>query len=585
MGAMTIRSQYLNKLAGHLAFLYGEDRVAEIFPQLEQILEAHLAAVDAIPTHAGALTERDVMLITYPDQVHQPGIQPLQTLARFLKQHLQGLVTGVHLLPFFPYSSDEGFSVIDYRRVLPALGSWTDVAQISSEFRLMIDAVINHISSQSAWFQGFLDDSPPYANYFISLDPETDLSSVVRPRDLPLLTRVETKNGARYVWTTFSADQIDLNFANPKVLLEILDLLLFYIRHGAQFIRLDAIAFLWKTIGSSCIHLPQTHRIVQLIRTMVDAVAPWVYLITETNVPHEENLSYFGNGTNEAQLIYQFALPPLVLHTFLAGDASRLTAWASTLHSPTDRTTFFNFLASHDGIGLRPARGILTDQQIEKLVDWTESRRGKVSYRSVAGDQRLPYELNISYFDALAEPGEGDKPEERWIARFLASQAIVLSLIGVPGIYFHSLFGSQNDLASLQRTGQPRSINREKLALDVLEPALAQKGSLRAKVFAGYARLLRARRNHPAFSPAGDQQVLDINSSVFTLIRRAPNDGRRVLCLHEVAGHPTSLDIHLAEHPTARPYDLIAKEQISLAACTLAPYQIRWITLDDVEGK
>jgi glycosidase len=582
---MTIRSQYLDKLAGHLAFLYGDDRVAEIFPPLVHMLEAHLGASDAIPPHAGALTERDIMLITYPDQVRQPGIRPLRTLARFMQQHLQGLVSGVHLLPFFPYSSDEGFSVIDHRRVLPALGSWADVAQISSEFRLMIDAVINHISSQSAWFQGFLNGSQPYADYFIPLDPETDLSTVVRPRDLPLLTQVRTKKGARYVWTTFGADQIDLNYANPKVLLEILDLLLFYIRHGAQLIRLDAIAFLWKTTGTSCIHLPQTHRIVQLIRTVVDAVAPWVFLITETNVPHKENLSYFGDGTNEAHLIYQFALPPLVLHTLITGDTSRLTAWATDLQPPSDQISFFNFLASHDGIGLRPARGILTDQEVEALIDWAETRGGRVSCRHVDGEKPQPYELNISYFDALAKPGEGNEPGPRWIARFLASQAIMLSMIGVPGIYFHSLFGSRNDHAGIQRTGQSRSINREKLALDVIESALAQKDSVRVKVFAGYTQLLRARRNHSAFSPNGGQQVLDLDPSVFTLIRSAQNDGRRVLCLHEVAGRPTSLAIQLAEPPAAEPYDLILNQRVSLASCKLAPYQIRWIALDDVKGK
>ena len=291
-------------------------------------------------------------------------------------------IGGVHLLPFFPFSSDDGFSVTDFWKVDPRLGTWNDVALLGKNFRLMFDGVINHVSRESEWFQAFVRGEPPFTDYFICADPNADLSQVTRPRTSPLLTPVKTTRGTKHVWTTFSADQIDLNYKNPEVLLKIIELLLFYAEQGAEVIRLDAIAYLWKEPGTTCIHLPQTHRVVKLFRSVFDQVAPGVILITETNVPHADNVSYFGNGTDEAQMVYNFALPPLVLHTFHTGNAQRLTNWAATLTTPSRSTTFFNFIASHDGIGVMPARGLLSESEIHELVRRTLAHGGKVSSKS-----------------------------------------------------------------------------------------------------------------------------------------------------------------------------------------------------------
>ncbi len=563
----------------HLTFLYGQERAAHVLARLEAILEAHRRQDPGPPPTAGPLSERDAVLITYADMVRRPGDPPLQTLHAFLNRHLKGLVDGVHILPFFPYSSDDGFSVIDYRAVDPAFGDWGHVEAIARDYRLMVDAVVNHISRQSEWFQAFLRGEPPYTDYFIVVDPETDLSDVVRPRDRPLLTPVDTARGRLHLWTTFSEDQIDLNYANPQVLLEMLDLLLYYVRRGAQIIRLDAIAFLWKEIGTPCIHLPQTHRAVKLMRALLEAVAPWVLIITETNVPHEENLSYFGDGTDEAHLVYNFALPPLVLHTFQTGEASKLTAWVADLRLPSDQVTFFNFLASHDGIGLRPVEGILSPEEIQALVRRTEARGGGVSYRAVKGGRRRPYELNITYFDALTEPGEAERAPERAVARFLASQAIMLALQGLPGIYFHSLFGSRNDAEAVARTGQLRAINRQKLDLDALESDLAQASTLRARVFRGYARLLRARREQPALSPYAGQWVLDLGPGLFTLLREGGD--QRLLCLHEVTGQAVAVDLrrHLGGARN-RMEDVLNADWVAAEAVPLTPYQVRWLKVD-----
>jgi sucrose phosphorylase len=573
----------------HLRFLYGEERSAKIWPRLRERLERfkedHPALRRDVPSPAERLTERDVILITYGDQVTEPDVPPLQTLARTLERYADGLISSVHILPFFPYSSDDGFSVIDYTQVNPDWGEWAHVRRIGEHFRLMFDLVINHISRQSEWFQGFKAGDPEYADFFITVEPETDLSDVVRPRAKPLLTPVETAEGEQHVWTTFSPDQIDLNFANPKVLLRIVDVLLHYVAQGAEIIRLDAIAYLWKEIGTSCIHLEETHRVVKLFRALLDAVAPGVMLITETNVPHQENISYFGDGTDEAQLVYQFSLPPLTLHAIARDDATYLTAWAAGLSEdlPTEQTTFYNFLASHDGVGVRPIEGILPEREIELLLARTEAHGGYVSYKTNADGSKSPYELNISYFDALSDP-QAAEPLTRQIRRFMVSQAVMLALQGVPAIYVHSLFGSRNYNEGVEATGRYRSINREKFRRAPLERALQDPDSRRARVYRAYADLLRVRRAHPAFHPNAHQEILSLPPALFALWR-ATSDDTRLLCLHNVTGEvqTVSLDTTLAEAPPdAVLHDLITARRIPLeddATLTLQPYDILWLEI------
>lgn len=539
----------------HLKFVYGEAGARDITPRLNALIAERAVQIQPRRTQGRELplSERDVLLITYGDQVREPGQPPLKTLAEFLSQHARDVLSGVHILPFYPYSSDDGFSVIDYQQVDPALGTWDDVADLGRDFDLMFDAVFNHMSAGSEWFQKFLKDDPAYRDYFVTVAGLPDLSQVVRPRALPLLTQFETPSGAKNVWTTFSTDQVDLNFRNPAVLLAVLDVLLFYVAHSAKFIRLDAIAYLWKEVGTSCIHLPQTHRIIQLMRAVLDEVAPQVMLITETNVPHADNLSYFGDGTNEAQLVYNFALPPLVVHSLTTGNAQHLTRWAQSLQLPSPRVTFFNFLASHDGIGVNPARGILSDAELAALVQRAQDHGGFVSYKHNPDGSKSPYELNLNYFDALSNPA-ADEPLTTQLGRFICAQAIMLSLVGVPGIYFHSLFGSRSDRASAEASGIPRRINRQKFTRVQLEADLAPH-TLRARVLAAMKELLRRRRASPAFHPSGPQQVLACDDRLFVVLRSSPDGKEHALCLHNVSNAEVSVKFRLdgeAKHSFAQ---------------------------------
>jgi glucosylglycerate phosphorylase len=534
-----------------LTTLYGEELAVRVASHLNDLVEHYRGR---IPIPAGiSLSERDSILITYGDQVQEPGRPHLETLGEFCENHLKGFISGIHILPFFPSSSDDGFSVKDYRSVDPALGDWRDVERLGLSFRLMFDGVINHASVQGRWFLAFLRDEKPYRDYFLTVEGDPDLSQVVRPRALPLLTEFKTVSGNRRVWTTFSTDQADLDYRNPDVLLEIFDILLMYAERGAQFIRLDAIAYLWKEIGTACIHRPQTHAIIRLLRAVLDELAPHVRLITETNVPHIDNLTYFGQSNPEAQLVYNFALPPLVLHTFRTGDASILSNWASQIDLPSDQAALINFLASHDGIGLNPARGILSPADIHALVAQTIEHGGMISYKQNADGTQSPYEMNINFFDALSDPS-GNEQLAIQINRFMAAQAIMLSLRGLPGIYFHSLFGSRSWFEGVKVTGRCRTINRQKLERIGLDDDLADSNSLRAQIFARYRKLLTKRAASTAFHPHGGQKVLDMGKAIFAVLRSSPMGDRQVLCLQN-----------------------ITSQKQSTGTYTLEPYQTLWL--------
>jgi glycosidase len=519
-----------------LEFLYGPADAPALLQRFENLTETYRAQIPEKLRQADAagLTERDVILITYADQIRAPGEAPLQTLAKFLEETASDLVSAVHILPFYPSSSDDGFAVKDYFAVDPEFGEWKDVARLSERFDLMADAVFNHMSAQSGWFRQFLNDDPAFAGFFVTVEGDPDLSAVVRPRALPLITEFESASGPRKVWTTFSADQVDVDVRNPEVLFALLEALLFYASNGARFIRLDAIAYLWKQIGTTCIHLPQTHAVIQLMRAALNVAAPRVLLITETNVPHSDNISYFGNGVNEAQMVYNFALPPLVVHSFQTGNATALSRWAAGLSTPSEETTFLNFLASHDGIGVNPARGILSPEEIDALVSATLARRGFISEKNNPDGSRSPYEMNINFLDALAEPGAPDS-DPSLAQRLLTAYAIAAALPGTPGIYIHSLLGSRGDRAAAETSGIPRRINRAKLDLATLRSELADPRSLRRRVLDGFRALLSVRRAHSAFRPAAGFRILDMDPRLFVVARADQGDGE-ILCLHNVSG-------------------------------------------------
>lgn len=554
----------IKKLINHI---YGESFSEAHFKVLLTKLEQ--AAIDITEKRKSGWDEKDVVLITYADQFSAKGEKALPVFTRFYNEWLARTFSHVHLLPFYPWSSDDGFSVIDYHNVAPETGTWQDVADLKQSASLMFDFVCNHMSAKSEWFANYLAQKPGYEDFFIAVDPETDLSAVTRPRALPLLTPFTLHDGSvRHLWTTFSDDQIDLNFASPQVLIAMVDVLLHYLAEGARYIRLDAVGFMWKIPGTSCIHLEQTHCLIQLFRAITEAVAPGTVIITETNVPHKDNISYFGDGENEAQMVYQFSLPPLVLHAVHRQDVNALCQWAGSLALPSTKTTWFNFLASHDGIGLNPLRGILPESEILALVKKLQQEGALVNWKNNPDGTRSPYEINVTYLDALSAQNSSD--DER-IARFILAHAVLLSFPGVPAVYIQSILGSRNDYEGVERLGFNRAINRKKYTAGQVDLELNNKNSIRHKIYSRLSEFIAIRRGESAFHPDAQAFFESLDEKILKIVRVAEN-GERITALFNFSNN-----VHTVYGDTLTGMELLSGQAVSGKELTLNPWQVMWI--------
>ena len=535
------------KIKELLNFIYGAPLGERIYPKLLEIIDQGTGEKRDAGPALSPFTAADVLLITYGDMLAPPeGRGPresgLARLGRFLARWKAGAFTYLHLLPFHPYSSDDGFSVIDYREVDPRFGSWEDIQELRRHGKPVFDFVLNHGSVGSRWFQGFLAGDGKYAGWYITKPEGFDCSAVVRPRTHPLLTPFTRKDGSTaQVWTTFSTDQVDYDFSNPEVLLEFVRIFLEYYRRGARIVRLDAIAYLWKEPGTSCIHHPKTHGVVRLLRAVIDQLRMDLRILTETNVPHRENISYFGRG-DEAHMVYNFALPPLVLHAAISGDAGPLRTWAGTLPPPREGPVFLNFLASHDGVGLTPAQGLVDKAAFAATIEAAKKRGALVSYKS-SPEGPVPYELNCSYADMVAPESLGaDLPGDEGVrlrARaFLAAQGVLLALPGLPAVYFHSWIGSRAWKEGPALLNSNRAINREKPPIDRVEKELEDPASFRHQVYRGFHRLLEFRASEGSFSPEVPHRIPEAAGAVFAVLRGPDPEDRRVLCVQNLGSAP-----------------------------------------------
>jgi len=591
---LELSPSFKEKTLARLEFLYGESCGGKCFLELERILQVYFAhkTDQMLDDHenfdpGNRFTEQDIILITYGDLVKDHRDKPLKTLNGLLNKYVQGVFNTIHILPFFPYSSDRGFAVMDFEEVDQNLGNWQDILELKSNFKLMFDGVFNHASSKSRWFQEFLNQNPDYADFFTVFSTSSQISAdhlklIVRPRTSELLSSFDTLNGKRMVWTTFSPDQIDLNFHNPKVLLKMIEIMLTYVRRGADLLRLDAVTYLWEELGTNCVHLDQTHSIICLFRDILDAVAPEVALITETNVPHQENIRYFGTGTNEAQMVYNFALPPLVLHTFQNKNAGQLMAWASGLEKISDQATYFNFLDSHDGIGVMAVKDILSPAEIELMALKVVENGGYISYKDNGDGSLSPYEMNITWWSAINNE-DSDEPMEQQVNRYVASRAIALVLMGVPGIYLHGLLGSKNDAELVIEERQTRSINRKNINRDELISALENRSSTTYQVTRKLTRLIRKRNKEPLFHPNACQKILTLSDTVFIVMRYAEGSNDYLISLINITGQPQQLTVPLSNiKSNAQTWiDLLNRTKFQSKEnqlnIQLEPYQIIWL--------
>jgi len=587
--------EYLNeKVLPKLTFLYDEKTAKAYIPEIERICKVYYAykAIRMIKSESNfdpkeRFTEQDVALITYGDLIYEEGVSPLTTLSKFCGIYLKQTINTIHILPFFPYSSDKGFSVLDYESVDLMLGTWGDIEDLGTRYKLMFDAVINHVSSRSRWFQKFLDGVARYQDFFISYDSHEELapherSILFRPRSTDILTKFQALDGDKYVWSTFSKDQVDLNYSNPEVLMRVIEILLFYVRKGADIIRLDAVTYFWVAPGTPCANLEETHVIVKIFHEILSLVAPHVAIITETNVPHKENIAYFGKENDEAHMVYNFALPPLVLNTFYTGDTTRLSEWAANLEPVSELTTFFNFLDSHDGVGVMAVKNILSDEEINFLVQRAREHGAHISYKTDKEGEESPYEINITWFSALCKEDDAEDMDFQ-VKKFIASRAIALALQGVPGIYLHSFFGTKNDLEQMINEDAKRKINRTIVNYNTLVDELDNSDTLIAKISDNMKDIISIRIMQKAFHPNGAQNILKIRPEIFAVLRTSPQKDQQILSLINVTDAQCHISIpmetiHIFKQEWCNLIDqkeyTFKEENISL---TLEPYDVVWL--------
>ena len=522
--------------------------------------------------------ESDIFLISYGDSIVSEKNKKLKTLKNFFDKFIKPYFNNIHILPFFPFSSDDGFSIIDYKKVRDDLGGWEDISLLSQDYRLMADIVINHASRQSEYFEEFLKGSSAYKDFFISLDKDEGFENVVRPRSSDLFQEMDIGNKKKYLWCTFGHDQIDLNFKNPEVLLFFIELIYLYLKNGVKVFRLDAVAFIWKEKGTNCLNLPQTHEVVKLIRTLLDNYNQNTLLITETNLPNLENLSYFGNG-DEANAIYNFTLPPLLIWTLLMGDSTALRKWSMSMPPAKENTTYFNFIASHDGIGLRPTENILTNQERDTLIDIVKEFGGVISNRKKPDGTETVYELNIALLDAMKGTFKGI--DHMQVERFIACHAIMLSLEGIPAFYIHSVLGTTNDYELMKKNSQNRSINRKSWDINEIKNKLLDDKSINNQVYKSIINLIKIRKKQPAFHPNAIQFTFNLGKNFFGIWRQSLDKKQSIFSVTNVTNIFQYLDLtELNLIESEKWWDLISSKDIDDIKSTIAlkAYQTVWIS-------
>ena len=521
-------------------------------------------------------TEKDSFLITYADTVRNKSQNHLKTLGNFLNLFCKDF-SHIHILPYYPSSSDDGFAVIDYKRISKENGTWADFEKLTSKFKIMSDLVINHCSSESNLFKNFLKNQDPGSDFFISSKKKFDnFKKVVRPRSSELSKKVRICGKESYVWCTFSHDQVDLNFKNPNVLIFFLEIIKFYIDKGSRALRLDAVAFLWKEKGTKCINQPETHLIIRLIRLIIEYYSNECLVITETNIPSHENLSYFGNN-NEAHCIYNFSLAPLLIHAIISEDNNYLKKWSRSMPPAQFGNAYLNFLSTHDGIGMRPLEGILPNNELNKFISTLKKSGAYLTHR-VSQNKKTVYEVNTTLLDAFKETYSGE--DNFQIKRFILAHEILFAMEGIPAIYIQNLVGSKNDYKKVKKTNVYRSINRKEWTINELLKLL-NKNSINKKIYLAITKLIKIRGNQKAFHPNATQFTLQLHQNLFGIWRQSLDRSQSIFCINNLSCRKQTfslLDINLIS--TNKWYDLLTKKSVKdlTSNITLMPYQSVWLT-------
>ncbi len=520
------------------------------------------------------ISEKTSVIICYGDSVYSNKKSSIKVFRTFFQKRLRKYFNTIHFLPFYPSSSDSGFAVKDHYKIEKKLGDWSDIKRISKSTNIMADIVINHSSARGLWFRNFLKNKRPGKDYFLTVDPNFDTSKVIRPRDHKLLKKIDFFNKKEYLWRTFSNDQLDLNFKNPSVLLRFIKIMINLINHGVTIFRLDAIAYLWKENGTTCINLKRTHEIIKLLRIICDYLNVETTIVTETNLPEKENLSYFGKN-DEANWIYNFSLPPLLIHAFLFEKSSYLNQWCKKLPIAKKGNSYLNFISSHDGIGIRPTEGIFNKKILNQFLKRLKKNGSKFSYRKVKNKPKKVYEANITVFDALKK-SDYDLKGKFFLERYISAHSIMFSFEGVPALYFNSLFGNANDETRYVITGNKRDVNRYKWNYENISKKLENKNSKQSIIYKKISNLLSVRVKQKAFHPNAARYNINLGPKIFSFKRVSLNKKQTIICITNLSSKIQRVRIEKTYHNWI---NLIGpKVEIKDKLLILKPFETIWLS-------
>ena len=520
------------------------------------------------------ISEKTSLVISYGDNIYSSQSSSMKIFQKFFQKNLEKLFDTIHFLPFYPSSSDSGFAVKDHYQIDKKIGNWSDLKKISKSKKIMADVVINHASARGLWFKNFLKRKKPGKDYFLTVNSKFNTSKVVRPRDHKLLKKIKIFEKNDYLWRTFSPDQIDLNFKNPSVLLRFIKIIIYLINNGVTIFRLDAIAYLWKQNGTKCINLSQTHEIIKLLRVVTSLLNVQTLIITETNLPEKENLSYFGKN-NEANWVYNFSLPPLLIHAFLFENSSYLNQWSRKLPSTKYGNCYLNFIASHDGIGIRPTEGILNEKTLSSFLKRLKKNGSKFSYRKVQNKSKKVYEANITVFDALRK-SDFDPKGLFFLERYVSAHAIMISFEGIPAVYLNSLFGKSNDEAKYIITGNNRDVNRYKWNFNNITTKLRDKKSKQSIFYRNIGALLEIKRKQKAFHPNASRININLGPKIFCFKRISKDKKQSIICMTNL-----SSKIQTPNFKKIGNYRDLLNSNLKFregTALILKPFQTVWLT-------
>lgn len=480
------------------------------------------------------LKENTIQLITYPDSLGDN----LSELSAVLDNHITDAVGGVHILPFYPSSADRGFTPLTHMKVDPAFGTWEDILQITKNYRVMSDLMVNHISSESELFKDYRAraEYSPYSDYFIGANKFSHhiprhyheneqnahvdmhygsrrfqqllenyvirpieslmkrarkidiifhkqgvnrmlLKKIYRPRPgSPFIPFTFANKTTRYLWCTFSKDQIDLDVSNPSVRKMFRDAIVHAAQNGISLIRLDAVGYACKRRGTNNFLLPETYDLIASLSEI--AHRHGVKILPEVHSDYCTQLDL--SGRNGVDYVYDFQLPLLVLQALFSGCHCHLVRWLQLRSN-----NMITILDTHDGLPVPDVEGLLTSSEIEATIVYVNKKGGNAAMRASGENAQNVdvYQLNVTYFSALDEDDD----------MYIAARAIQFFIPGIPQVYYVGLFAGKNDIDRLERTGIGRDINRHSYSLDEI------KEEMKRPVVKRLMRLMRFRNTQPSF--------------------------------------------------------------------------------------